>query len=195
MLEFSIILVTVVMLCMAYHLIDPHPERRLVAYVKQHAQLLPPITRQLLRDALNPCILEGNKPALRMLIRILSEVLLYIRVVGKSGYYPYAITVDQFHSIILTYSVTLRDVKTNKIFNIDFALDWNLGGDVGEGIVYRCKVIHSTENRYITPSRYVWTSNYYWSILRSKPNQYLSEIKNRITCSTYSIEVVPKPAE
>lgn len=195
MIEFSIILVTVVMLCMAYHLIDPHPERRLVAYVKRHTLLLPDPTKQMIRDALTTTILEGNKPTLRTLIRILSGVLRYIQIVGKSGYYPYAIAVDKFHSIILTYSVTLRDVKTNKIFNIDFALDWNLGGDVGEGIVYRCKVIHSTENRYITPSRYVWTSNYYWSILRSKPNQYLSEIKNRITCSTYSIEVVPKPAE
>lgn len=197
MLEFSIILVTVVMLCMAYHLIDSHPERRLVAYVKQHAQLLPPITRQLLRDALNPCILEGNKPALRMLIRILSGVLRYIQIVGKSGYYPYAIAVDKFHSIILTYSVTLRDVKTNKIFTIDFMLDWNIGGSVDEGIVYRYKVIN-TDDRYdemILSNCYIWSSTNFWHILRDKPNQYLSEIIARITWTTYSVEVVPKPAE
>ena len=50
--------------------------------------------------------------------------------------------------------------------------------------------IDHLDNHYLKTAH-----TYYWSILRSKPNQYLSEIKNRITCSTYSIEVVPKPAE
>lgn len=197
MLEFSIILVTVVMLCMAYHLIDPHPERRLVAYVKRHTLLLPDPTKQMIRDALTTTILEGNKPTLRTLIRILSGVLRYIQIVGKSGYYPYAIAVDKFHSIILTYSVTLRDVKTNKIFTIDFMLDWNIGGSVDEGIVYRYKVIN-TDDRYdemIRSNCYIWSSTNFWHILRDKPNQYLSEIIARITWTTYSVEVVPKPAE
>lgn len=73
----------------------------------------------------------------------------------------------------------------------------DIGGLVDEGIVYRYKVIN-TDDRYdemIRSNCYIWSSTNFWHILRDKPNQYLSEIIARITWTTYSVEVVPKPAE